>query len=598
MKRTILVFCLLVIGIVSISLTVGGYVDDNCPQLSDTGIEGAWTPLPNEDLLVKSSNGTLYALVSTGTYGLELHASTDGYNWSSIHVFDGKINGNCIGINSTGILHMLIRQDGDKMAHFAFNLSTRTNVSTNVEAIPDAGTDWESKMMINSTDGIRALLYNYTDSKAGLYFWNGSDPWDHMAIPADADGYTSGAIASNNSIYIATHSGSNNVNVYCWDDANATILDLGGVASGGSFGAGATDLLMNETTIMAVVSGLGIPSEIGVMVSDLPAISWTIYDFPVDGFSPGFFLNGSRLELVCPADVNHRTWNFSYYVGGEWIEDSTIQIHSSSTDGTTWYMLFRATRFHEPDFTSGVLDGIIMNVVGGFNIPYYFRIFPNNASSFLNLTANTTYNEPYSMKIDPKDLNPQDIIVSVLQDTNAEDNWLDYSGGIISGTVGETDYGNTTVWARISFNDGTVNFTFNFTFNSERQRLLNITTLPHGYLRIHYRGTVSVMNNTTWYAVTNAGWASVDNTTGEITGYPLALGNFWFHIYVDDINSNNIDDQNFTVVIGISPTDTSSKITYLVTPIVIAVVGVVIVVTILFGILRSMGSTFDRFGKS
>ena len=592
MKRMVLILCLSVAIILSISFIVGGSMDD-CPQpTTDQNLED-WEPIPNEDVLVKSMNGTLYTIWQDDSASrLQLLSSTDGYNWSSIHKFDGMIYNSAMALNSTGILHMMLFQGLANYDHVAFNLTTRTNTSVIVDAIIDCSAPFGGKLIINSTDGLRMVKMN--TSKYGLYLYNGS-VWDHVPLPGEANFYTSMAIQKNDTLYIGTHGSSMEVNIYSWDGVGFS--DLGSVPSGGSFGCGATDILMNNTSIMVSIIGLVIPTfDNRVIISDLPTISWTSYQFPADvQLNSPLWVNGSRLELICPETAEEVSFNFSYFFDGSWVEYKNITIWDSG-DHSGSVTLVRATRFHEPDFYSDILDGIYSDHPAG-NC-YYFRIFPNAASSFLNLTLNTTYNEPYSMNIGLKDLNPQDTIVSVLQDMNAEDDWLSYSGGILSGTVGETAYGNTTVWVIISFDDGSVNFTYNFTFNSERVKLLNTTSLPHGYLNIHYRGTVSVMNNTTWYAVTNANWASVDNTTGEITGYPLALGNFWFHIYVDDTNSNNTDDGNFTVVIGIHPDDTPSKITYLVTPIVIAVVGVVIVVAILFGILRSMGSTFDRFGRS
>ena len=592
MKKTALIFSFLAIIVVSISLTVGGSMDD-CPQPSVTEQTEDWEPITNQDLLVKSMNGTLYTMWEDASSPdrIELLMSTDGYNWSSIHEFDGKVYQSMMALNSTGILHMILNQGLTKFDHIVFNLTTMTNTSVTNDAITGS-TPFGGKLIINSTDGLRMIMH---DSKYGLYLYNGS-VWDYVDLPGSAGFYTSMAIQTNDTLYIGTQgSSTNSVNMYSWDGAGFS--DLGGGASGGVFGCGATDILMNNTSIMVTIIGLKVGGhDCRVFLSDLPAISWTIYTFPAAGsWNNPLWLNGSRLELMNSKTSEEVSFNFSYFFDGSWVEYKNITIWDSG-DHTGHAILSRATRFHEPDFYSNTLDGIYTGFRSDYC--YYFKIFPNATSSFLNLTVNTTYNELYSVNIDPKDLNPQDIIISILQDTNAEDDWLEYSGSMLSGTVGETDYGNTTVWVIISFDDGTVNFTYNFTFNSERVNLLNTTTLPHGYLNIHYRGTVSTANNTTWYAITNAGWASVDNTTGEITGYPRALGTFWFHIYVNDTNSNNTDDGNFTVVIGIHPGDIPSRITYLVTPIVIAVVGVVITVAILFGILRSMESTFNRFGKS
>lgn len=595
MKRIVLILWLLVIAIVSISLTVGGSMEKNCPQIhyEDLIVETNWDVNPNEDYLVKSMNGTLYAVVNGDYAEFGLFKSIDGYNWSMIEEFDGHTAG-AMALNSTGVLHIL-GASSDK--HIVYNLTTETQVTSyTISGTSPSGT---IKMVINSTDGIRFVGKNNSQSKIGLFFFNGS-AWNFAGAPLIdySSIMTPMCIAANDTIYIAGDDGfgNNNVVIVCWDESNLSFAVLGVEPTGGSTVGVASDIFVNETMIM--VQSVGInpgTNDVRILVSDLPEISWANYTFPNNvGKKPFFWLNGSRLEVVCPTTDVSTSWNFSYCVGTTWTEYTSLYLVDSFTEDHYWTV--RVTRFHEPDFSDG-LDGIF-GKDSSYDDPYYFKIFPNSASSFLNLTVNTTYNELYSVNIDPKDLNPQDTIVLVLQDMNAEDDWLDYSGGILSGTVGETTYGNTTVWVIISFDDGSVNFTYNFTFNSERIQLLYTTSLPHGYLNIHYRGTVSVMNNTTWYAVTNADWASVDNTTGEITGYPLALGNFWFHIYVNDTNSNNTDDGNFTVVVGIHPDDTPSKITYLVLPVVIAVVGVVIVVAILFGILRSMGSTFDRFGKS
>jgi len=592
----VLILCLSAVGIISISSIVGGSITDNCPQIDAGDFERNIVMVPNQDHLVKSTNGTLYVCWNTGEFlDFGLFKSTDGYNWSLVEEFEGYFYG-AMALNSTGVLHILT-SDSDK--HIVFNLTTETQVTS--YTISGVGVAY-IKMVINSTDGIRFVGENASQGKAGLYFFNGSggDPtWTFAAAPVMTANPTNMpmCIAANDTIYIASDDGASyNTVMVCWDESNLTFAELGVEWTGGSMAAAGYDILVNDTTIMVVSVGVGMGTkDIRILVSDLPAISWANYTFPGnDNRIPFFWMNDSRMEVVCPTAAAATTWNFSYCVGTTWTEYTSLYLADSFTNKHKWTM--RVTRFHEPDFSDG-LDGLF-GLDDSTDDPYYFRIFPNNASSFLNLTVNTTYNELYSVNIDPKDLNPQDTIVLILQDTNAEDNWLVYSGGILSGTVGETAYNNTTVWANISFDDGTINFTYNFTFNSERQHLLYSFTLPHGYLRIHYRGTVSTANNTTWYAITNAGWASVDNTTGEITGYPGSRGSFWFHIYVNDTNSNNTDDRNFTVVIGIHPTDTPSKITYLVVPIVIAVVGLVLVVTILFGILRSMGSTFDRFGKS
>lgn len=591
MKRIILILCLSVVAIISISSIVGGLMD-NCPQPSVTEQTENWFPYTNQDLLVKSTNGTLYTMWEddTSSTRIELMSSTDMYNWSLIHEFDGRLFQSMMALNSSGILHMMLYND-TIYDHIEFNLTTLTNVSKTIGVITGASISWGGKFIVNSTDGLRMVAHNVTPSKCGLYLYNGS-VWEFVKLPGASDTYTTMAIQTNDTLYIATAGASNTVNVYSWDGTGFT--DLGGGSTGGAFGGGSTDILMNNTSVMVTTIGINMPNHIGkVFLSDLPAISWTAYDFPVVWDNP-LWVNGSRLELICAITAEEVSYNFSYF-DGSWIEYKNITVWDSG-DYTSSVPLVRATRFHEPDFYSNTLDGIYSD--NGADYCYYFKMFPDVAPSFLNLTVNTTYNELYLVNVDPKDLNPQDTLVSVFQDTNAEDNWLVYSGGVLSGTVGETDYGNTTVWAKISFDDGTTNFTFNFTFNSERQQLLYTASLPHGYLNIHYRGTVSTANNTTWYAITNAGWASVDNTTGEITGYPRDLGNFWFHIYVNDTNSNNTDDRNITVVVGIHPADTSSKITYLIMPIIMAVVGLVIVVTILYGILNSMGSTFNRFGKS
>ncbi len=597
MKKTALIFCLLAIIIVSISLTVGGSIMDNCPQISDNNEDTNIDIQANQDLLVKSANGTLYAMWNIDDSNFGIFKSTDGYNWSLVKGFVGSFVGaspGSIALNSTGVLHILTYGSNE---HIVFNLTTETQITS--YTISDAG--GYMKMVINSTDGIRFTGTNSSQSTFGLYFFNGS-AWTFAAAPGGAilgTFNTPMCIAANDTIYIATDDGQANYNIliFCWDESNQTWAEIGDEYTGGTMMGVPSDILVNDTTIMVGSMGIGIGSkDIRILVSDLPAISWSNYTFPDDaGKSPSFWLNDSRLEVVCPTAEASTTWNFSYCVGTTWTEVTSLYLVDSFTNDHRWVM--RVIRFHNTDFTSGLLDGIFAEDDIA-NDPYYFRIFPNAAPSFLNLTVNTTYNELYLADIDPKDLNPQDIIISILQDMNAEDDWLSYSGGVLSGTVGETAYNNTTVWANISFDDGTINFTYNFTFNSERQHLLYSFTLPHGYLRIHYRGTVITANNTTWYAVTNAGWASVDNTTGEITGYPGSRGSFWFHIYVNDTNSNNTDDGNFTVVIGIHPDDIPSRITELLIPVVIAVVGVVLVVTILFGVLRSMGSTFDRFGKS
>ena len=595
--RKILLGLLLFVTTIFVMVNVSAYIVDT-PQ-PDTGPShetAAW-PNANSIYTVRTSNGTIYTLWNYGEGSrTKILRSEDGFNWSEVIQVDGLAVGSLIAVNSTDIIHLLCNNGTAGLDHVIFNPSTGSNVSITKNAISYANRIQGGRLMVNSTDGLRVNLYNESNSKVSLYFYNGSS-WDSAVVPLTAGFRTTACIAENDTIYVQTVDTAN-LDFFCWDESNDTWATLETFNTAGAFGGRASALLMNNTTIMCVGDGVGFDShDRFVITSPLPAVTWTKYDFlDNDESDHALWVNGSRLELIAVEDGGN-VWNFSYFVDDAWTEYTSVEVNS----GTIPPMVFCArTARWEYDFFSGRLDGIVWIEPNDDNLKYlyYIQIFPNVAPSFLNLTIDTTYNEVYSVNIDPKDVNPQDIIVSVLQDMNAEDDWLGYSGGVLSGTVGETAYNNTTVWVEISFDDGTTNFTFNFTFDSERVQMLYTTSLPHGYLNIHYRGTVSVVNNTTWYVVTNAGWANVDNTTGEITGYPLSLGSFWFHIYVNDTNSNNTDSGNFTIVIGISPGDTASRITYILIPILIAIVGLVITVAVLYSIFGSLGSTFNKFGKS
>lgn len=600
MTRKMLLGLLFFVIAIFAMASASAYIMEN-PEPTTGYDESGWDPITVNDLIVKSTNGTLYTVWDPGmdTNEIGLFESTDGgYNWTFIHLFGGEIQTTSMALDSSGDLRMLFSENSNKLSYVVFNLTTLTNTTHMVDTIGGTPSGaYGCQMLINSTDGIRAIYKN--DTTHGIYFYNGST-WDWMPLPEDSDFMSAGCLAANDTIYIASQYGSGNIlGVYCFDEVSGGGLILLDTYDTGDMFSACIDIMVNNTTLMINSIGLGSSGFSTILVSDLPAISFTEYDWPVDnsGGTQFFWMNGSRIEYGTPTDDDRDVWNFSYIDGTTWINHTTVRIKADGATGKI-YLFPRTARNHEPDFFSETLDLLGMIKIGGKNYVRFLKIFPNAAPSFLNLTVDTTYNEPYSVNIDPKDLNPQDNVTSVLQNMSAEDDWLGYSGGVLSGTVGETDYNNTTVWVRISFDDGTTNFTYNFTFDSERIQLLYTTTLPHGYLNIHYRGTIRAVDNTTWYAVTNAGWASVDNTTGEITGYPSSRGNFWFHIYLDDVNSNNTDDWNITVVIGISPGDTASQITELIVPILIAVVGLVITIAVLFGVFGSLGSTFNRFGKS
>lgn len=602
MTRKVLLGLLLFVMAIFTTVGVSAYFAD-CPPIGTPMVDNYYWNMARMPQAAKADNGTLYALVGseTGGGGSLLYESTDAYNWTYVHTFNGSIGETVMAINSTGILHIMSYESLNHMSYIAFNLTTRTNVTYWPDSIYPMVPVYP-QMLINSTDGIRFISSNLTHM--GIWFYNGSD-FTYMDIPGSRiEGQSSMCLAENDSIYIGASTSSGNFDFWCWDEGNNTLVDLGSAVTG----TGNTyicDIFVNNTTIAAYGCDTGGSYSMPLVYSNLPGISWIVEDRTTPYMYPAcfFHMNGSRLEMTGPTDEWGHIWNTSYLDGDAWTELTSFRV--DDPENIDWEMVYypsiRRNRFHESDFWSDVLEMKVFCIneftfLGGWDV--WCRIYPNAAPSFLNLTVDTTYNETYLVNIDPRDLNPQDNVTSVLQDMNSEDDWLDYSGGMLSGTVGETDYGNTTVWVRISFDDGIANFTFNFTFNSERIQLLYTTSLPHGYLNIHYRGTIRVVNNTTWYAVTNAGWASIDNTTGEITGYPSSRGSFWFHIYLDDVNSNNTDDWNITIVIGIHPGDTPSKITELVTPIVIAVVGLVLVVTILYSIMGSLGSTFNRFGKS
>lgn len=605
-RKMLLGLLFFVIAIFAVA-SVSAYIVDS-PRMYDKVVDGLslW-PNPASNTVAKSSNGTLYAMTveprdddyQYDDY-LRLYSSIDGYNWTHIQNFKGSMASTCMAINSTGDLHILTRETNSYLSYIVFNLTTLTNTTYWKDCIGSVG-GVNARMEINSTDGIRAVYSN--GSRQGIYFFNNTT-FDYMAIPGTSDQKSAAiTIAENNSMYFGGYNGvAGEVGFWCWDDENATLVDLGSVTVDASGVIACSDIFVNNTTIAAIAWKAG--GNLKLIYSDLPAISWTVENRILDG-RWFFHMNGSRLELTGPVTEtawNPKYWNTSYLNAGTWTEIRNVTLIDPDEEAmlTAPYFSIRRNRFHEPDFWSSIVD---MKFYVNLDLLYvgweaWGQLYPNAAPSFLNLTVDTTYNETYLVNIDPKDLNPQDNVTSVLQDMNAEDDWLDYTGGVLSGTTGETSYGNTTVWVEISFDDGTTNFTYNFTFNSERIQLLYTTSLPHGYLNIHYRGTIRVVDNTTWYAVTNAGWASVDNTTGEITGYPSSRGDFWFHIYLDDINSNNTDDWNITVVIGISPGDTASQITELIVPILIAVAGLVIVVAVLLGVFGSLGSTFNRFGKS
>ena len=606
-RKMLLILLLLSATIIAIA-SASAYIVDS-PRMYDKVVDGfSFWPNPASNTVAKSSNGTLYAMTvepKDDDYQYEeylrLYSSTDGYNWTHIHNFTGFITYTSMAINSTGDLHIITQETTSYLSYIVFNLTTLTNTTYWKDCIGTVVSANNPRMEINSTDGIRAIYTNNTVQ--GIYFFNNTT-FDYMPIPGTSDQKSAAiTIAENNSMYIGGYNGvAGEVRFWCWDDENATLVDLGSEYVDASGVIACSDIFVNNTTIAAIAWKVG--GECKVIWSSLPDISWSNESRVLDA-RRFFHMNGSRLEMTGPATEtawNPKYWNTSYLNAGTWTEIRNVTLIDPDEEAmiSAPYFSIRRNRFHEPDFWLSIVD---MKFYVNLDLLYvgweaWGQLYPNAAPSFLNLTVDTTYNESYLVNIEPKDLNPQDNVTSVLQDMNAEDDWLDYTGGILSGTTGETSYGNTTVWVRISFDDETTNFTYNFTFNSERIQLLYTTTLPHGYLDIHYRGTIRVVNNTTWYAVTNAGWASVDNTTGEITGYPSSRGNFWFHIYLEDINSNNTDDWNITVVIGIRPGDTSTQITELIVPILIAVAGLVVTIAVLYGVFGSLGSTFNRFGKS
>lgn len=575
--------------------SVSAYIVDG-PPIYEESIVGFGLPgSASQNTVAKSSNGTLYVLAAdVSNDHARLYKSINGYNWTQIHTFSGDVYDACMAINSTGILHILISETSNYLSYIAFDPTVLVNITYWQNCICPVGM-YACRMEINSSDGIRAMYIN--GSHYGIYFFNGSD-FTYMDIPGSSNmGRSAITIAENDTIYMVGGSATGSVTFSCWDEGNSTLVDLGTVNVGGST-TKCGDIFVNNTTIAALAVRIAATTKL--IYSSLPGISWITEDR--DSGLRFFHMNGSRLELTGPSESTSKIWNTSYYNGSSWTEIRNIRlVDSSEEDYSIWYYpSFRRNRFHEADFWSGKFDmkWYCKNSSESTGFEVWAQIYPDVAPLFSDLVVDTTYNESYLVDINPRDLNPQDIIVSVLQDTNAEDDWLEYSGGVLSGIVGETAYNNTTVWIEISIDDGITNFTHNFTFISERQQLLYTTSLPQGYLNVHYRGGLSIMNNTTWYVVTNANWADVDNTTDEITGYPPIRGSFWFHIYVNDVNSNNMDDRNITVVVGIHPTDMPSKITYLVTSVVMVVVGVVVVITILYSILGSMGSTINRFGKS